>query len=134
MSRKYLDRSAILNADDLQTEEIEVPEWGGYVLVRGLTGSERDRFDQSLIKDVKGKKNQKTITLQDARARLVAYSVIDDQGKRLFNDADILELTRKSAAALDRVYEVAARLSGISDEDIEEITENLGGDPNDASG
>ena len=33
-----LTRDAILNAADLKTEAVPVPEWGGDVLVRGLTG------------------------------------------------------------------------------------------------
>ena len=38
----YLDKAAILTADDLGRREVAVPEWGGTVLIRGLTGAERD--------------------------------------------------------------------------------------------
>jgi hypothetical protein len=39
---------------------------------------------------------------------------------------DINTLGQKSAAALDRVYEVAARLSKISKEDVDELAKNSG--------
>ena len=37
-----LDRNAILGADDLGREVVDVPEWAGSVQVRGLTAAERD--------------------------------------------------------------------------------------------
>ena len=37
-----LSKSAILCANDLQTEDVDVPEWGGTVRVRSFTGRERD--------------------------------------------------------------------------------------------
>lgn len=116
-----LTREQILGAKDIRTEEVKVPEWGGSVLVRGLTGAERDRFEESVIEQ-RGKVTK--VKLKDARARLVALSVVDEEGKRLFSDADVAVLTEKSAAALDRVYAVAARLSGISEEDMEELLKN----------
>ena len=44
-----LSRDDILKAEDLTTEEVDVPEWGGTVLVRGLTGRERDEFEASVM-------------------------------------------------------------------------------------
>ena len=37
----------------------------------------------------------------------------------------IVALGAKSAAALDRIYDVATRLSGITDEDVEEMAEEM---------
>lgn len=116
---EYLTRDSILGAADLRTEEVPVPEWGGTVLVRGMTGSERDAYENALLKVTQG---QTSVNLNNARARLVAYCVVGPDGKRLFSDADITALGRKSAAALDRVYAVAARLSGISAGDMAELT------------
>jgi len=44
-----LTRDAILEAQDLQHEEVYIPEWGGSVRVRTLTGAERDAFEQSIV-------------------------------------------------------------------------------------
>ncbi len=117
----YLTRDEILQADDLEMEVVKVPEWGGEVLVRGLTGTERDAFEGSII-TLKGK--QSSMNMQNVRAKLVARSIVDEYLERLFSDADVEALGKKSAAALDRVFSVAQRLSGVSDEDVEELAKN----------
>ena len=45
-----LSKTAILTANDLQTEDVEVPEWGGAVRVRSFTGRERDAFESSMVR------------------------------------------------------------------------------------
>ena len=43
-----LTKDQILKSDDLPSEEVSVPEWGGSVMVRSMTGYERDQFEQSV--------------------------------------------------------------------------------------
>lgn len=128
---QYLTKEQILTAQDIQREEVDVPEWGGKVLVQGLTGQERDAFEASMIK---GKGKNAEVNLANLRAKLVARSVINADGQRLFTDDEIPVLAKKSAAALDRVYSVAQRLSGISAEDVEELTKNSETAPSEDSG
>lgn len=116
-----LSKDDILNADDLPSEVVEVPEWGGSVIVRTLTGSERDAFEMSCVRRV-GKST--TQDLKNIRAKLVVRAVVSDDGKRLFADGEVELLGKKSSSALDRLYDVAARLSGIREEDIEELAKN----------
>ncbi len=118
---KLLSRDAILQAQDLPFEDVEVPEWGGAVRVRGLTGAERDAFEQSIV-ETRGKNTR--MNLKNIRAKLVALCVVDEQGNRVFSDDDAEALGRKSAAALDRVFEAAQRLSGLRKEDVEELAGN----------
>ncbi|MFZ5816302.1 MAG: hypothetical protein ACOY93_13560 [Bacillota bacterium] len=121
----FLSRDAILNAPDLATEEVEVPEWGGKVLVRGLTGKDRDAYEASLVETVtEGGKARAKMNMNNIRARLVAMTVVDERGKRLFTSADIEALGQKSGAALDRVFRVAQRLSGLKDGDLEVAEKN----------
>lgn len=117
-----LSKDQILAAEDLVTEDVEVPEWGGTVRVRMMTGAERDSFEDSLTQ-TKGK-NVKT-NLANLRARLVARTVVDEDGKRLFTDAEAGVLGQKSAAALDRVFEAARKLNGMTEKDVEELTEDF---------
>jgi hypothetical protein len=119
----HLSRDDILKASDNDPEEVEVPEWGGTVLVRGMTGRERDAFEVSLM--TPGRGGRRVMDPANLRAKVIARCVVDDDGNRLFSDADITELGAKSAAAVDRVYAVAARLSGMSDEDQEELTRDF---------
>lgn len=118
-----LTRDVILAAVDLKTETVPVPEWGGDVEVRGLTGAERDAFEQSLYVDNK-------FTASNIRARLVAFCVCDEKGERVFSDKDAEALGRKSGLALDRVYDVAQRLSGIGKKELEEARKKSPPDPN----
>lgn len=116
-----LTKDQILESQDIQEEIIEVPEWGGAVTVRGMTGSERDAFEASTFKG-KGKNLQ--LNWQNIRAKLVVHSIVNGDGGRMFNDQDVALLGKKSAAALDRVFEVAQRLSGITQTDIEDLAKN----------
>jgi hypothetical protein len=115
---KTLTRDDILGADDLKTESVKVPEWGGIVIVRELTGSERDTWEASVVK-TNGTKV--TIDSHNMRAKLAALCIIDDDGKRMFTDKEAVKLGEKSAAALDRVTDVARRLSRIGEDEIENL-------------
>lgn len=125
-----LNKEAILNAQDLQHEDVFVEEWKGTVRVRALTGAERDAFEASIVEG-KGK-NVKT-NLKNIRAKLVALTVINENGERLFNDHEAQALGTKSASALDKVFEVAQRLSGLRDEDVEELAKNSESDQSEDS-
>lgn len=112
-----LNRDAILAAEDLRTETVQVPEWGGEVKVRSLMGFERDQFEASLFED-----GQKTAS--NVRAKLICACTVDDQGDRLFAPADLEALGKKSAAALDRVFTVAQRLNRLARRDVEDLAKN----------
>ncbi len=125
-----LTRDQILTVDDSSSEDVEVPEWGGTVRVKGMTGTERDKFEAASLK---GKGKNRDVNLANLRARLVAASVVDEEGQLLFKPYDVEALGRKSAAALGRVYDVAQRLAGLSDEDVDELTEDFPDDPSEPS-
>ena len=46
---KPLDKNAILDALDIDIEQVDVSEWNGSVFVKGMTGRERDQFESSII-------------------------------------------------------------------------------------
>jgi len=117
-----LNKDQILSADDSKTRDVDVPEWGGTVRVRGLSGIERDEYEQEMV-ERRGKRVE--ANLRNARARLVALCAIDEDGARLFTNSDVRALGAKSAAALNRVYEAASVLSGLTEDDLEELAENF---------
>ncbi len=121
-----LSKTAILAAQDLQTEDVEVPEWGGAVRVRSFTGRERDAFEASMVR---GDGRDRKVDLTNMRARLVGLTVIDETGQRLFTDEEVDLLGAKSGAALDRVFAVAQKLNGLSGADVEELSKNSSGVP-----
>lgn len=122
---KLLTREQILEVVDLQQETVAVPEWGGEVMVRGLTGTERDAFEQDIVQLKRdGKRTSTEMDLHNVRAKLCVRCIVDENGERLFGDVDMEALGRKSATALSRVFEAAQRLSGLSDQDVEELAKN----------
>jgi len=125
-----LTKEQVSAAQDLTTEEVEVPQWGGSVLVRGLTARERGQFMAMLVDQRKGGNRTR---LEDLQVRLCAMSIVDEQGRRMFSDSELSLLARKSARALQPIFEVAQRLSGLSDEQVEELSGNSEETPSDDS-
>ncbi|MDE2099065.1 MAG: hypothetical protein KGL39_17560 [Patescibacteria group bacterium] len=126
---KMLDRAAILGASDIQTEIVEVPEWGGAVTVRGLSGKQRAGLEAMLALGKDGKATPKI--LQAFYGALVIESVIDKEGKHLFEPTDRDALTEKSGAALQHIIKVAVRLSGL-EEAAQDAEREIADDPKDA--
>lgn len=118
-----LNKTAIFEAEDTETVDVEVPEWGGSLRIKALTGTQRDKYEASLAKLKNG---VPVPDMHNARARLVAWSAINEDGSRLFLDSEIMRLGNKNAKALDRVFEAAAKLSGITPEDVELAREDFG--------
>jgi len=117
----YLDRDAILKASALKTEDVPVPEWGGSVLVRELRGRERDEWEASLTVQRGGQMVPDTANM---RAKLAARTIVGEDGEPLFTQQDVAALGELSAGALDRVFDVAARLSGLNQNALEELAKN----------
>ena len=116
-----LDKNTILKSDDLPREEVEVEAWGGSVWVRTLTGSERDEFEESCVKN-KGKNSR--VNMTNIRARLCVLTICNKGGERLFDARDVDALGKKSALCLDLIFSVAQRLNGLGASDVEELSKN----------
>jgi hypothetical protein len=109
-----LTRQQILAANDLPREAVPVPEWDGEVEVRAMTASERDSFEA----------RHREAPYVDLRARLAAATICAEDGSLVFSADDVAALGAKSAAPLDRIFSVAARLSGITKQDEEDLRKN----------
>lgn len=136
---KLLTAADILGADDLPSERVECPEWGGHLFIRTFRGIERDAWEQSLMarpKKGNGKIHPGDIEadLENARANLVSRVACDDKGGAIFTLEQMGELGRKSARALGRCFDVASRLNGLSNDDMDELVKNSVGDQSADSG
>jgi hypothetical protein len=120
-----LSREDILKKQDRSYQDVSCPEWGGKVRIQSLTGAERDAFEESIL-GAKNKDGTREVSTQNLRAKLVALAAVDKDGKAMFSKDDVLVLGQKNAAALDRLFMVAQKLSGISKDDLEEAVKNSG--------
>lgn len=127
LKSQILNKEQIIAANDITTEVVSAKEWGGDVIIKVMTGSERDAFEASVFEQ-KGKDLQRN--LNNLRAKLVARCLVGEDGNRLFNDKEIDLVGRKSAKVLDKLYEVAVKLNGIGAKEIEELTKNSGSEEN----
>lgn len=126
-------RDTILSADDLATEDHEVPEWGVTVQIRSLDGTGRDAYEALLIALRKGGTDIE-LKLADYRSKLVARCLFDPgSGERIFTTAEASKLGSKSSVVIDRLYEVARRLSGMTEGAVEEAKGNSGAAPSGSS-
>lgn len=122
---KRLTAEDILAAPDIVWEDVLVPEWDGVVTVRSLTGAERDKLEASAAQ-MKGSNIE--LNLTNTRAKWVAASAVTEVGSMqpLFSQSQVVALGQKNAKALSRLWDVSRRLSGMSDEDVKELTVSLG--------
>lgn len=124
-------KADILGAE-LTPEPVDVVINGkkGIVYVRGMTGTERDRWEQETLKLKKASKDE---VLEHIRASIACRTLCDDKGVRLFTDSDVNAVSQKPASLLDPIYDKGSKLSGIRKEDAEELAKNSQSDRNESS-
>ena len=118
-----LDKATIFAADDLPTEDVEVPEWGGVVTVRTMSCAETDSVMLEARKRQIGD-DGKHYDISGWRARLVQLSVVNGDGSLLFSEDDIPSLQKKSSKVVERIAVVAMRLNGMDKSDVEAVAGN----------
>ena len=113
MGKNFLNKESILSCPDLTTQAVDVPEWGGQVLIQSMTAAQREFFEISVTNAAESEKTK------GLRALLVSLSVVDDQGKYLFSHADLQALSEKSANAMDRLVAEIQKLNKLSAKEVE---------------
>ena len=111
-----LTKEQILGVNDVKIEEVEVPEWGGTVLVREMSSAARDSFDLMI--------HGKDGSLENTRAKLCALTICDEDGKLLFGVDEIEVLGQKSGRALDRVFKAVQNINRLLGDSVEEAEGN----------
>lgn len=122
---KLLDRKALLSKQDFKIEKVELEE-GSYLYVRQMSGQGRDRFEQSLLKEVK-KGNTTTFeqSLSDFRAKLAVSTICDENGVLILKPGDFGELSRNMTAyTLEKIINKAQEINAISEQDKDDMVKN----------
>ena len=122
----------LLNVDDIvasqdkEYEDVDVPEWGGTVRIATMSGEDRDRWELSMMQaDDSSERGFKLNFDAYSRVRLVAMCLVDDNFNRIFVTKEQIErLSQKSGKVMDLLYDVAQRVNGITDEDIDDLEKN----------
>ncbi len=117
---KLSDRASFIVETPLASRDVKTPK--GTYRVQELMGGALDAYQQSMIV---GKGRDRDVNMKNARAKLIVLSVVDENGKRIFQDSDVAIVARQGSRFLDIVFKAAQELSGLTDEDVKSMTENL---------
>ena len=109
----YLGREAILKCVDLKYEDVDCPEWEGRLRVRELTALERNEMGAEFQGGASVPK--------DFYPVMAAKVIVDANGHRVFTDKDIEALGGKSFEPIQRVVDVCIKLSGMAEDEAEEV-------------
>lgn len=95
------------------------------VLMQAMSGTQRENWGLRQIADEsyepdeelrKERDRQKTYgqMLKGSKVSLVAASVVDEEGRPIFEASDVAEIGEANAAGLERLYAKAVQLNGLS--------------------
>lgn len=112
MEKRFLTAAEILTAQDSKTVDVDVPEWGGTVKLRTLTGAEAAEFFDAFQR---GEKSAAVVKLP------LLCAVAEDGVTPLFTEGDLVQLRTKSLSGLMRLQRAAVKLNGLTDEAAVEV-------------
>ena len=119
-----LDASAILAAKDCLIQELEIPEWGGSVFIRVMSSA--DRRGMELLSERK--------ETEHFREEMAVRVLCDKNGELLFSSADVEALGKKNSLVLDRIFDAAQGLNGMTSAAVDGLEKNLEETDSNASG
>lgn len=111
---RLLTAEQILGMDDLNTVDVEIPEWSingepGVVRLKALTAREAMTFQKQMQSNNKAR--------EDAMISVVVLSAVDENGERLFNQKQMELLREKSVRVFTRLQRAAMELNGFLDDE-----------------
>jgi hypothetical protein len=96
-----LNKQQILDLNDLPMIEVEVPDWHDTVWIKALSLSQWASM------------NDQKLTDTDKAFLMLAYSIVDSNGKRLFTDKEAKLLGDKASKPVITLTESIKRLNNI---------------------
>lgn len=110
----------------IERDVLTVPELGGTIYVRGMSGKERDEFEEGL-RIRRGRRSGQS-DLRNFRARLAVKVIVTEDGQRILTDEDAVVFGRMPAGVLDRIISRCTELSGMAEEEIDDLGNASGGE------
>lgn len=123
------NKAALFAYDDKKIEKVKCPEWGKQgkeIYVRTMSGKARDNYEMGIVRASDVEEGEKII--YNMRAEMAIACCCDKKGKLLFTPADADMLGNMSCAPLDRIFDVAKRLSRLEAKDVKEMEKSLESD------
>ena len=119
-----LSKKAILAAKDTKLKgPVAVPEWGGDVYFRTISGLERDQFEDAYSEQ----------KMKAFRARFLVLTISDENGERLFGDNEVEALGQKSSVVINRLFDEAWQHNAFTQEAVDALGEGSSPDQSEGS-
>lgn len=99
-------KDEIIAARDSKREPLDVPEWGLRVWIRTITSVEQDSLADELYA------NGRKPGMAELKTRTLALALVNEEGERVFTDAEAAALNDKNAIAVQRCYDKFEELQG----------------------
>lgn len=131
-----LSRNQILEAKDIKTKDIEVKEWGGTIRIKQLSAKEYNDITMNMVnirkmaaKQLSSKKNSdenledaiNELAIKNQKILLLIKSIVDENMKPLFTEADLELLYQKNTNVIDKII---AEIEELNANSIEETKKN----------
>ncbi len=120
-------KDRIKDHNDTKWEAVPIPEWGeGVVLyVRNTTHEEKIQWELSLASKTRDGKVK--TSLQQAQYKMVSLVTFEQEGGTtpFFTPGDWQWVKGKGSGPIQKLFDTAIRLSGVSNTDVDELFENL---------
>lgn len=125
-------KELITQAEDIAFEDVDIPEWGCKVRVKGLSSAQIDAYQAKQVAMRRNdNENNTELKMRNYRAELVAQVLYDPEtGARVFSDAKegARTLAKKSSGIVNGLYVLIEKLSGLDrsfDQKVEEAKEDF---------
>lgn len=108
MTQTLLSAAAIKAAKDLSHEIVDVPEWGGGILLQQMNAGEATHFGTVMER----LRSQEGFSSKDGMYMMLIYSArVELDGAYLFTEEDLSDLRKKSIDVLNRLQRIALKLN-----------------------
>ncbi|WP_250451205.1 hypothetical protein [Caballeronia sp. ATUFL_M2_KS44] len=121
-----LNRSQIFATNDLKSEVVDVPEWGGQVKVTVMSGLARDAYQKTISESPRA--------VSFFEGTLLVATVVGDDDQPLFTEDDIPLLQQRNSDVVSRIALVAMRLNKLGPKATEDAEKNSEAAPSGSSG
>lgn len=119
-------RDRILQAADTTSELVTIPEWGVDVEVRSMSGAARAAIVQT------GASGQ--VDMARLMPEIIVMCTFDPEtGEQVFTGDDKALVMDKNGAALEKIMSVAMRLSGFTQDAVDQAGKGFSSTPNGGS-
>jgi hypothetical protein len=118
---------AALERPEVNTEVVHVPELGGPVRVREMSGHLRNRLEATYAAIQSGGDGK---TLDAVTVQLIAMCVVDEKDRPLLTANEAKRLMAARPRAAFRLRDAILKLSATDEDDVEALAEVFGDGPN----